>query len=75
MDSDGTAAITSVTALFAIPPAVSVTVIVTGKLPEAVGVPDSTPVLAFRVSPAGRLPLLTDQVRLPVPPVAVSASR
>ena len=39
-----------------------------------VGVPDSSPVDAPRVSPGGRLPLLTDQVNGLVPAVTVSWS-
>jgi hypothetical protein len=40
-------------------------------VPVAVGVPLSVP-LALRLMPAGRLPLLTDQVNGLVPPVTVS---
>ena len=44
-------------------PLASMTWTVTVKLPAAVGVPLSRPVEAFRVSPAGRVPLLTDQTK------------
>ena len=50
----------------------SVTLIVKFDVPAAVGVPDSSPVEAFRVIPAGRLPPLTDHAYGPVPPLAVS---
>ena len=50
----------------------SVTLIVKLAVPTAVGVPDSTPVAEFRVIPAGRDPLLTDQAYGSVPPLAVS---
>ena len=39
-----------------------------------VGVPDSSPVDAFRVTPGGSVPALTDQVNGLVPPVTVSWS-
>ena len=42
------------------------------EVPTVVGVPDSTPVAGSRVIPAGRVPLLMDQVYGPVPPLAVS---
>ena len=42
-----------------------------GKLPLAVGVPEMMPVLALRLSPAGRLPEVIDQTKGAVPPVAV----
>ncbi len=48
----------------------SLTVTVMGKLPFAVGVPEMRPVLEARVSPAGRLPEVIDQVYGVVPPVA-----
>ena len=50
-----------------------VTLMVKFEVPAFVGVPDSTPVEAFRVIPAGRLPALTDHAYGPVPPLAVSA--
>jgi hypothetical protein len=40
----------------------SLTVTVTGKLPFSVGVPEMRPVLAARLSPAGRLPEVIDQL-------------
>jgi hypothetical protein len=40
----------------------SVTLMVKLEVPAVVGVPDITPVLAARVRPAGREPILTDQV-------------
>jgi hypothetical protein len=48
----------------------AVAVIVTGKLPDAFGVPLIVPVCGLIVSPAGRP--LAAQVALPVPPVAVT---
>lgn len=48
----------------------SLTVTVIGKLPFAVGVPEMRPVLAARLSPAGRLPEVIDQTYGAVPPVA-----
>jgi hypothetical protein len=42
------------------------------KLPLAVGVPEIMPVVAERLSPAGRLPEPVDQLYGAVPPVAVS---
>ena len=39
----------------------------------AVGVPLTVPVAAFKVSPAGSEPLVTDQLYGPVPPVAANA--
>ncbi len=41
------------------------------EVPVVVGVPEITPVPAARVSPAGNVPLATDQVYGGVPPVAV----
>jgi hypothetical protein len=54
--------LTAADAVFAV--GVSESVAVTVKLvgPVAVGVPEMTPVLAFRVRPAGRLPTVTAQV-------------
>jgi hypothetical protein len=40
----------------------------------AVGCPEMIPVDAARLSPAGRLPELTVQVYLPLPPVALSVA-
>ncbi len=48
----------------------SLAVIVTEKLPPSVGVPETMPVLAARVSPAGSFPAVTDHVYGVVPPVA-----
>ena len=42
------------------------------KLPLTVGVPERLPVVAERLSPAGRLPEPVDQVYGAVPPVAAS---
>ena len=39
-----------------------------------VGVPEMTPVPALRVSPAGNVPFVTDQLYGGVPPVAASVS-
>lgn len=40
----------------------SLTVTVTGKVPFTVGVPEMRPVPAARLSPAGRLPEVIDQL-------------
>jgi hypothetical protein len=48
----------------------SATVAVKLKVPLAEGVPEIRPVLAARLSPAGRLPEVIDQVYGVVPPVA-----
>lgn len=48
----------------------SLAVIETEKVPPIVGVPEMMPVLAASVSPAGSLPLVTDQVYGILPPVA-----
>jgi hypothetical protein len=48
----------------------SLTVTVIGKLPFAVGVPEMRPVLAARLSPAGRPPEVIDHTYGAVPPVA-----
>ena len=65
---------TRVAALVSARPFASTTRKVTGKLPVAAGVPDSTPVEAFRVRPGGRLPALTDHTYGAVPPVTVSGT-
>ena len=50
----------------------SVTIKVSGVLATAAeGVPVIAPVEAFRVKPAGRVPLVSDQVYGRTPPVAV----
>ena len=51
-------------------PLASVAVIVIGKLPVCVGVPDSTPVAVSSVSPVGSVPV-SDQVMVPMPLVCV----
>ncbi|KKO61029.1 hypothetical protein VM94_04799 [Janthinobacterium sp. KBS0711] len=53
------------------PVLLSLTWMLTGKLPATLVVPDTTPVDAFKVKPAGRLPLLMLKVYGAVPPVAV----
>ena len=53
------------------PPVASVAVMVKEKLPEVVGVPESAPVEAFKLSPGGRLPAVTAKVYGAVPPLAV----
>jgi len=53
-----------------LPPSLTVTVKL--LVPLAVGVPEIRPVAEARLSPAGRLPLLTDQVYGVVPPLACS---
>src|SRR5579872_2103275 len=52
----------------------SVTLTVKLDVPAAVGVPESTPVEALSVIPAGSVPLLTDQVYGAVPPLTVSVN-
>ena len=51
----------------------SVTSIVKAKVPVAVGVPVRVP-SALRLMPAGRVPLLTDQVKGLVPPDSIRVS-
>jgi hypothetical protein len=48
----------------------SATVAVMLKVPAAVGVPVTRPVVVPRLSPAGRLPAVMDQLNGVVPPVA-----
>ena len=55
-------------------PLASVTLMVKLDVPAVVGLPDSVPVEEPRVIPGGRLPLLTDHVYGPVPPLTVSVS-
>jgi len=50
----------------------SVAVAVNENVPVFVGVPEITPLPAARLSPAGKLPLVTDQAYEGVPPVACS---
>ena len=52
------------------PPLASVAVMVNGELPVVVGVPERTPVEAFKLSPGGRLPAVTAKVYGAVPPLA-----
>ena len=54
--------------------ALSVTITVRLKSPVAVGVPEITPVLVFRVKPAGRLPAEMLQVYGDMPPVACTVT-
>ncbi len=49
-------------AVFAVGVSESVTVMVKFAVPEAVGVPEITPVVPFRFRPAGKLPVVTDHV-------------
>lgn len=51
----------------------SVTIAVKFAVPVAVGVPEIRPVAGVRVSPAGRLPAVTDQAKGVVPPLACRA--
>jgi hypothetical protein len=51
----------------------SVTVAVKLDVPLVVGVPEITPVLGVKLSPAGRLPEVIDQVYGAVPPLALRA--
>ena len=48
---------------------VAVTVKLTWPTDVPLGVPEITPVAAFNVRPAGRLPVVTDQVMGAIPPV------
>ena len=48
----------------------SVTITVKGVVPAVVGVPEMTPVDAFRIRGTGRAPTEIDQVREPMPPLA-----
>ena len=73
--TSGSAPIASVTASVATSPSASLTRTVNAELPTAVGVPDSPPLDAFSVIPAGRLPGLTDHANGPVPPDTASVSR
>jgi hypothetical protein len=50
----------------------SVTVKVKLAVPVAVGLPEITP--AAKLSPAGSVPEVTDQVYVPLPPVALSVA-
>jgi len=50
----------------------SVTVTVKFEVPVAVGLPEIRPEAAFSVSPAGRLPEVTDHVYGVVPPLALT---
>jgi hypothetical protein len=57
----GAAATSKVKTFFAVSGAESVRVIVTVTLPtKPVGIPETTPVSAFRVNPAGKVPVVTD---------------
>jgi hypothetical protein len=60
MDSDFDAAL----------PTVSVAVTVKIDIPAADGIPEITPVEAFRLNPAGKPPEMMDHVSAPVPPAA-----
>ena len=53
------------------PVELSVAVTVKALIAAALGVPDSTPVVGFNVSPAGNAPTVTPNVYEPVPPVAL----
>ncbi len=72
--SDGAGATVIVRLCVAAWPVASTTRTVNGKVPPAVGTPDSRPVVGTRLSPGGRPPALTDQVTGAVPPVTVSWS-
>src|SRR5690242_16880505 len=43
-----------------------------GNEPTTPGVPEIVPVDAFKLTPDGRVPVATDQVRVPEPPLAFS---
>ena len=69
IDTAGGAATTMLSALVALcAPAVTRAVML--NVPDAVGVPEITPVPAVRVMPAGSAPLAIDQLYGGVPPVA-----
>ena len=59
-------------ALVVVAPAPSASMIVKFDVATCVGVPEMTPVLAFRFRPAGSVPTDTDQVSGAVPPVFAS---
>ena len=67
---DGIAVITILRFLVALP-AEFVTLTEKPDVPAVVGVPEMTPVAAFKLKPAGSVPLLISQV-IGVVPVAVS---
>jgi len=52
----------------------SVTVTVKFVVPEAVGVPEMAPVEAFRIRPAGKLPVVTVHEYGVMPPVACNVA-
>ena len=58
---------------FAVTPFAPVTVIVIVAVPAAVGVPLTSPVVEFKVSPAGRVPLVSVNVFGDMPPAEVGA--
>ena len=55
--------------------AASLTCTVNEELPDAVGVPESTPVDAARLKPAGSAPTVTLQVYGLVPPLACKVAK
>jgi len=57
-------------AVLAVGVSASVTVTVKFVVPEAVGVPEITPVAPFKINPAGKLPVVTAQLYGVMPPVA-----
>ena len=57
-------------AVFAVGVSESVTVTVKFVVPEAVGVPEMTPVAPLRARPAGKLPVVTAHEYGVMPPVA-----
>jgi hypothetical protein len=63
-----------VNARVAVAVALSVTWAVKLYVPAVVGVPLSTPLAAFSVSPGGSAPALTDQLKGSVPPEAASGT-
>ena len=71
--TDGGPTTVMLSALMAVPEAESVTCTVKLIVPVAVGVPEITPVAELRVSPAGKLSTVMDQLYDGVPPVAASA--
>ena len=58
---------------FAVTPFAPVTVIVIVEVPAAVGVPLTSPVVEFKISPAGSVPLVSVNVFGDMPPAEVGA--
>jgi hypothetical protein len=75
IESDEGAALTTMLSDFvAVSALASVTLTVKVLVPVPVGVPEITPVVEARASPAGNVPEVTDQVYGAVPPVATTVA-